>query len=289
VSSGNGGGMTSLAYYNGKIGDPAEIKIPIFDRAVYFGDGVYDAARVCNGVIIDERAHIDRFYDSAGALNIELTQSKDELAALLRSLVRELDGDNQFIYWQASRGSAPRDHAFPEGAAPNLLITLDAADFPDIYRRVSLITAEDTRYALCNIKTLNLIPNVLASERAKRAGCQEAVFHRGGRVTECAHSNAHILQNGRFRTAPLDNQILPGTTRANLIKTCLALGVPVDETPFPLRELFAADEVIISNCGSLCAAADRIDGKPVGGRAPELLRRIQDETLLAYRAQAKIV
>ncbi|MDR2665743.1 MAG: aminotransferase class IV [Oscillospiraceae bacterium] len=280
--------MASLAYYNGKIGDPAEIKIPMLDRAVYFGDGVYDAARVYKGTVIDSSAHIDRFYNSAHALEIELGLGKAEFLELLLSLVRRLGGESLFIYWQASRGIAPRDHTFPPGGVrPSLLITLGEADFPDIYRRVSLITAEDTRYTLCNIKTLNLIPNVLASERAKRAGCQEAVFHRDGRVTECAHSNVHILKGGTFRTAPLDNWILPGTARANLIKICGALGIPVDESPFTLDDLFSADEAIVSNCGCLCAAADYIDGKPVGGKSPELLRRLQEATLRDWLAQAE--
>ena len=103
------------------------------------------------------------------------------------------------------------------------------------------------------------------------------MFHRGDRVTECAHSNVHILKDGVFRTAPTDCYILPGIARAHLISACKRLGVPVDETPFTLEELMAADEVIVSSSGCLGLAADEIDGKPVGGKAPELLKKIQNE------------
>lgn len=141
---------------------------------------------------------------------------------------------------------------------------------------------EDTRFFHCNIKTLNLIPSVMASQKAKEMGCDETVFHRGGRVTECAHSNVHIIKDGVFRTAPLDNLILPGTARAHLITACKKLGIGVSEEPFSVDELMAADEVIVSSAGSLCLQAVEIDGKPVGGKAPEILKPLQDEVLRVF-------
>jgi D-alanine transaminase len=140
---------------------------------------------------------------------------------------------------------------------------------------MKLITLEDTRFFHCNIKTLNLIPNVIANQRSAEAGCDEAVFHRGERVTECGHSNVHILKNGVFHTAPADNLILPGITRAHVIGVCRRLGIPVDETPFTLSGLFNADEVIVTSAGTLCTPASHIDGKPVGGKAADLLNRIR--------------
>ena len=141
---------------------------------------------------------------------------------------------------------------------------------------------EDTRFLHCNIKTLNLLPAVIASEKAKQANCNETVLHRGERVTECAHSNVHIIKDGMFVTAPTDHLILPGIARAHLIKACKKLGIAVDETPFTVEEMMSADEVIISSSGSLCLAADEIDGTKVGGGAPELLRRLQDEVLREF-------
>ena len=160
-------------------------------------------------------------------------------------------------------------------------------DIVDTYKKIKLITKEDTRFFHCNIKTLNLIPSVIASQDAKEAGCDETVLHRGNRVTECAHSNVHIIQNGVFRTAPTDNLILPGIARAHLIKACNKLGIPVDETAFTLQDLMEADEVIVSSSGSLCLAAEVIDGKPVGGKAPELLKKLQDEVLREFNEETK--
>jgi D-alanine transaminase len=268
--------MEALGYYNGKTGPLETMMVPMNDRASWFGDGVYDAALAANRVIFALDEHIDRFYHSAAQVFIEPPLSKQALADLLRSLVPQVDSPSQLVYWQLTRGTAPRSHAFPEGAAANLWITLRHYPLADIRRKVKLITAEDIRFFLCHIKTLNLLPNVLASEQAKQAGCDEAVFHRGDRVTECAHSNVHILQDGVFRTAPTDNQILPGIARAHLIAQCKRLGVPVDESPFTLAQLFDADEMVISSSGNLCAAASHLDGRAVGGRAPALLGKLQD-------------
>jgi D-alanine transaminase len=122
----------------------------------------------------------------------------------------------------------------------------------------------------------------VASQRAKEAGCNETVFHRNGRVTECAHSNVHIIKDGVFKTAPTDNLILPGIARKHIIKACNKLGIPVSETPFTLDELMDADEIMVSSAGCLCLAAEEIEGKPVGGKAPELLKSIQDEVLREF-------
>lgn len=141
---------------------------------------------------------------------------------------------------------------------------------------MKLISVEDQRFFFCNIKTLNLIPNVLASEEAYQAGCDEAVFHRGDRVTECAHSNVSILKDGVLQTAPLDNLILPGIARKHIIEHCKILGIPVKEEPFTLQELKDADEIIVSNSGCLCGSANLLDGQPVGGKASELLQKLQN-------------
>jgi len=141
---------------------------------------------------------------------------------------------------------------------------------------------EDTRFLHCNIKTLNLIPNVIASQRALEAGCDEVVFHRGETVTECAHSNVHIIKNGRFITHQADNLILRGIARSHLLQACDRLNIPVDEREFTLSELFDADEALVSSSGDLGVSAETIDGKRVGGKAPELLKRIQDEVLKEF-------
>ena len=141
---------------------------------------------------------------------------------------------------------------------------------------------EDTRFLHCNIKTLNLIPSVIASEKAKQKGCDETVFHRGERVTECAHSNVHIIKGGVFRTAPTDNLILPGIARKNIIRMCARLGIPVKEEPFSLEFLRSADEIIFTSSSNFCLVATELDGERVGGKAPELLKKLQDALLEDY-------
>ena len=275
--------MKTLGYYNGKFGEIDEMVIPMNDRVSFFGDGVYDATYSRNYNIFALDEHIDRFYNSAALLKIDLGMPKQEMKNILNEMVHKMDSGNQFVYWQATRGTGVRNHAFPsDGSKANFWITLTEKDIVDTYKKIKLTTMEDTRFFHCNIKTLNLIPSVMASQRAKELGCDETVFHRGDRVTECAHSNVSIIKNGVFQTAPTDNLILPGIARAHLIKACKKLGIGALEYPFTVEELFDADEVIVSSSGSLCLAAEEIDGKAVGGKAPEILKAIQDEVLSEF-------
>lgn len=140
---------------------------------------------------------------------------------------------------------------------------------------MKLMTMEDVRHHILNVKTLNLLPNVLAAQAAKEKGCNEVVFHRGSRVTEGFHSNILMIKGGALCSPPLDNLILPGITRKHLIQIAGQLGIPVKEDVITLEELFDADEVLVTSSGDLCNAATELDGKPVGGRAPEILHALQ--------------
>lgn len=267
--------MKTLGYYNGKYGELEEMSIPMNDRVCWFGDGVYDAGPSRNYKIFAIDEHIDRFFNSAGLLDIEMPVTKEELKELLQEMVNKMDTGDLFVYYQVTRGTGVRDHAYTKGPG-NLWIMLKPAEISDGIEPIKLITVEDTRFLHCNIKTLNLLPSCVATEKAKKAGCQEAVFYRaGGRVTECAHSNVHIIKDGKLVTAPTDNLILPGIARAHLIRMCKKLGIPVSETPYTLKELFEAEEVLVTSSSNLCLHACEIDGKPVGGKNPELLEKIR--------------
>ncbi len=267
--------MEMLGYYNGKYGPLAEMTVPMNDRVCYFGDGVYDATYSRNYKIFTLDEHVDRFFNSAGLLGIRLTQTKEELKAILNEMVRKMDTGENFVYWQATRGTGIRNHAYPEAeVSSNLWIVIRPVGVQPLEKKVRLITVEDTRYLHCNIKTLNLLLNCVASEKAKQAGADEVIFHRGERVTECAHSNCHIIKDGVFITAPTDHLILPGIARAHLIKACKALNIPVDETIYTVADVFAADEVLISSAGSFGLVAESVDGKPVGGKAPEIIAKL---------------
>ncbi len=274
--------MKTLGYYNGEIGELEEIRVPMLDRACYFGDGVYDAAYTRNHKVYALREHVDRFYNSMALLGITLDMHPDDLEKLIRELVKKVDADEQFVYFQASRGTGLRSHAVTAPMNANLWIMLKPCPIRDTYKKANLLSVEDKRFLYCNAKTLNLIPTVLYSTAAENGGYDEAVLHRNGRVTECAHSNISILKNGVLYTAPADEYILAGIGRAHLIRKCKSFGIPVKEEPYMLSDLMEADEIIVTSAGSLCIAAGTVDGKPVGGKAPELLRRLQDSLMDDY-------
>lgn len=281
--------MENLGYYNGKFGLLEEMTVPMLDRVCYFGDGVYDATYSRNHIIFALDEHIDRFYNSAGLLGIKIPYTKEQLKEILKDMVNKVDSGEQFVYWQVTRGTSMRNHAFPGDEIPaNLWVMLKPLSIKDMSNKLKLITLEDTRFLHCNIKTLNLLPSVIAAQKTEEAGCQEAVFHRGDRVTECAHSNVSILKNGVLKTAPTDNLILPGIARAHLIKMCKSFNIPVDETPFTLKELMEADEVIVTSSGQFCMTTSEIDGKPVGGKAPELVKKIQEALLNEFLVETNI-
>lgn len=257
--------MKTLGYYNGKYDEIDKIMIPMSDRSHWFGDGVYDATCARNYKIMAIDEHVDRFFNSARLLNINLGFTKEYLKDLLNELVQKLDDDELFVYWQATRGgNGLRSHNYDKEQKANLWITICPEEITDKDKEYKLTSMEDTRFLHCNIKTLNLIPSVVAYQHAKENNCDETVFHRGDIVTECAHSNVHIIKDKKFITHPADEYILPGIARAHLLKACKALNIEVEERPFTVDELINADEVIVSSSGDLCIRATEFEGKAVG-------------------------
>lgn len=272
--------MKDVAYYNGQISAIEDMKIPMLDRAVYFGDGVYDVAYVINGVPYALDDHINRFYNSCRLLEMDFPMDREALVAVFRDMISRIDDpDGAILYWQASRATAPRAHVYPENAVPNLMAYLKPKKMTSLTKPISIITLPDNRYQLCNVKTLNLIPNVMACERAKREGKDEAVFIRDGLVTEAAHCNCSILKDGVLRTAPLDWRILPGISRKHMLELANELGIPVVEKPFTYEELLDADEILISATTILFHTVCECDGKPVCGKDPETVTRLREAYL----------
>ena len=277
--------MKNLGYYNGKYGLIEEMQIPMLDRVCWFGDGIYDATYSHNHKIFDLDAHLDRFYNSAKLLDINMPVERDELAKLLAELVLKVDSGDQFVYMQVTRGSGLRGHIYAEDIKANLWITLTPSTVADTYKPIDVITYEDKRFHYCNVKTLNLIPSCLAATAADRAGCAEAIFHRGDIVTECAHSNVSIFKDGKVITHPLNDEILPGTARLRLLAFAEKLGYATEERDYTLDELMNADEIIVHSTGSFCIPVKTVDGKAVGGKAPEMLKNIQDALVADFEKQ----
>lgn len=265
--------MKDLAYYNGRITPAAEMMVSAQDRAFYFGDGIYDVTTVHHGKCFALDDHAARFYGNARKLHLDLGMTLEELKDLCRSLCEKLDGDVEeaVLYFQASRNSAPRNHVFPEAGKANLFFTLKPSPMKKIGQEVTAVTEEDRRFEFCDIKTLNLLPNVLAAQKAKEQGAYEAIFHRGEVVTEGSHSGVSLLVNGSFVTPPLSRFILPSVTRKHFIELATALGVRVEERTFTVAEMMAADEVIIMSSTAPLNRTTWIDGTPVGGKVPELI------------------
>lgn len=274
--------MKELAYYDGIIGTPDELTVPFNDRVHFFGDGVYDATVGGNHQVYLLKDHLDRFYSSARALDIKIPMEKEEFGRLLTELLNKVEGNTHFVYWQVTRGAGARNHVYEEEMKGKLWVMIRPNKLKDPDAPIKLITMEDTRFFHCNIKTLNLIPSVMASQKAREKGADETVFHRGDIVTECAHSNVSILKDGIFYSHPNDNLILRGISKTHMIEACYRLGIPVLERPFSLGELMEADEIIVTSSSNFCLHANEVDGKAAGGKDPVTLKRIQEEVIKEY-------
>ncbi|MCI8982462.1 MAG: D-amino acid aminotransferase [Hungatella sp.] len=267
--------MKELAYYDGQVGTPEEVMIPFNDRVHFFGDGVYEATLGGNHKVFLLQDHLDRFYSSARALEIRIPMEKQELGALLTDLLSKVEGTTHFVYWQVTRGVDVRNHTYSDNMMGKLWVSIRPFAMQDPEKDIAVITKEDTRFLHCDIKTLNLLPSVMASQDAKRAGVGETVFHRGEIVTECSHSNISILKDGVFISHPNDNFILRGIAKTHMIAACYRLGIQVRERPFTLAELKDADEIIVTSSSNFYRYVTKVDGILAGGKDPETRRLLQ--------------
>ena len=269
--------MKNLGFYNGKFDLLENMQVPMLDRACYFGDGVYDASYSANHTIFALQDHLDRFYNSAKLLDINIPYSMEELRSILIEMVQNVDSPTQFVYWQVSRGTGIRNHVYPDNMEGNLWIMITPKNLADRYKEMSLITMEDTRFFHNNIKTINLIPAVQYSTKAHNTGFDECILHRGpNRVTECAHSNISIIKNGTFITAPCDEYILPGIARKHLLNACKELNIPFKEEIYSVDYLKNADEIVVSSSTNLCRRATKVDGLSCGGKDYDTFIKLQD-------------
>jgi D-alanine transaminase len=246
--------MTQWIWMNGQTIPMDQARIGVEDRGFQFADGVYEVIRVYEGQPFALNAHLARLWNSAAGIRLNLTIAADELAAAIRKFI-ELGGVREgMIYLQATRGVAPRNHAIPEGVQPTLLFysrPLEPMAAPGQVG-VSLISVEDERWKRCWVKSIALLPNVLAKTAAIEAGADEAVFVDGGVmqsgvITECCASNFFAVMNGALVTHPVGARVLPGITRALLLDLARGQNIPVQERPLTLAQAKGADEVFISS------------------------------------------
>ena len=267
--------MPRLAYVNGRFVRQALAGVSIEDRGFQLSDGVYEVWAVFGGKLVDAEGHFARLERSLGELRIPMPMSRAALLLVLREAVRRNRIDNGTVYLQVTRGVAPRDHAFPTPAPdPTLVITARKSDPTAAEARaakgVSMVSQPDIRWGRCDIKTIGLLPNVLARQAAKEQGAYEALLiDKEGFVTEGAASNAWIIdKDGVVRTRTLKANILRGITRLSLMELIQKEGLKVEERPFTLEEAKSAREAFITGAGSLILPVVRIDDTPIGDGKP---------------------
>lgn len=275
--------MARFAYVNGRYVDHREAHVHIEDRGYQLSDGVYEVVGVRDGRLIDETPHIDRLDRSLKELRIAWPVARPVLSFILRELMRRNRLRDGLIYMQVTRGVARRDHAFPtKPVKPALVLTTQHRKRAeaDPGQGVAVKTTPDIRWARCDIKTVGLLPNVLAKQAARESGAFEAWMVDGeGRVTEGASTNAWIVTNDdELVTRQTDHGILAGITRQTLKSLASALQLKLVERPFTLAEARKAKEAFITSATSFVTPVVKIDGEPVGdGRVGPAARRLREE------------
>ncbi|AGA25855.1 aminotransferase class IV [Singulisphaera acidiphila] len=274
--------MESLACLNGELMPVDEARVPIWDRGFLFGDAVYEVMRIYQGRCWLEEAHMGRLKRSLASMEfptVDLTELVDRMnRTIAASGVQE-----GTAYLHITRGVAPRAHAFPDPASvppTELIVIRDYDDAKPAQNRVSgvaMLSHPELRWKRCDVKSTNLLANVMAHEAAHRAGCFEAILvGEDGLVTEATHSSVLWVRDGRLEGTPEGNGILPGTTRQFLVKEAGAAGIPFAEARLSLDELKQADEVLLVGTTIEIYPVIRIDDAPISGGQPgDMSRRLQ--------------
>lgn len=279
--------MARTAYVDGRYGPLGRAAVPVEDRALQFGDGVYEVVAVLGGRPVDLDRHLRRLAASREGLGIAAPMADGALRAVVGEVLRRNRIRDGLVYVQVTRGRAPRGHAFPRGARPSLIVAARPARpaAPELMEGVAVVTAPDQRWGRCDLKTTALLANVLAKQRAAEAGAFECwMVDAEGRVTEGASSNAWIVEGGRARTRPPGTSVLAGITRAAVIEAAAAEGIPVEERAFTPAEARAADEAFLTSTSSFVVPVVEIDGEPAGGGRPGAVTR---RLAAAYAARAR--
>jgi D-alanine transaminase len=269
--------MSRIAYVNGRYLPRERAAVSIEDRGFQFADGVYEVCEVRAGRIIDERRHMARLDRSLTELRIARPMSPAALAVVMRETIARNRVRDGIVYVEITRGVARRDFPFPPGIRPTLIVTARSNDPARIEAMaaegVSVVTVPDIRWGRVDIKTVALLPNVLAKQAAREQGAREAwLIDAQGRITEGASSNAWIVaRDGKVVTHPLGQDILPGITRAVVLDVIKAQGLAFEERAFTLEEAYAAREAFMTSASQIVIPIIAINGRPVGNGAPGLI------------------
>ena len=261
-------------FLNGQYLKAEEARLSVLDRGFIFGDGVYEVWRVVEGRLFEHARHERRLKNGLTALEITVPDRDVEaLADVAARLLSDngLSGGEGTFYVEITRGAAPRTHAYPlAGTHPTVFAMASKFEVPHALREAGAraITVPDVRWLRCDLKTVQLLPNCMAKQKAQAAGALEAIFVRDGIVTEGTHTSVLGVKDGELVTHPLSPLILPSVTREVILEVARAQGVPVSERPFSDRELFALDELFVSGTTTDVTPIVEVDGRKIGSGKP---------------------
>jgi len=275
--------------WNNRLVKDGDIQFSKEDRGYQFGDGIYEVIRIYDGSMFTATEHINRFYNSADKIKLVIPFTKDVFHKMLYDLIEANEVTTGQVYVQITRGASPRQHQFPTNAVEPVL----TAYTKEVERPVSQMangvaakTVEDVRWLRCDIKSLNLLGNVMAKQEAHEAGCFEALLHRGDLITEGSSSNMYGIKDGVLYTHPVTNLILNGITRNVILECCKEIGLPVVEEPMSLTTLYSNEEFFMSSTTAEIMPIIVIDGKKVGNGLPGLWTKKLQTALEAKINQA---
>jgi D-alanine transaminase len=282
-----------FALLNGSIIERSEAKVDVEDRGYQFGDGVYEVIRIYNGKMFTATEHLKRFFKSAESIGITIPFTNLQLKEMLQELLIKNNLETGNIYMQVTRGTAPRNHLFPtENVVPTLVAYTIKGVRPldSLKLGVKAILTEDIRWLRCDIKSLNLLGNLLAKQKASEQGCFEAIQHRGQDVTEGSSSNIFIVKDGTVITHESNHLILKGITRDVILDLCTKNNIPVQERTFTLAEIESAEEAFLSSTTAEVMPVIEIDGKKINSGIPgPLTRKLQDLFKLEIEKQCGVL
>jgi D-alanine transaminase len=279
--------MQEIAFYNGEFLNSTDAMTSVEDRGNTFGDGVYDAISCFNGVALNLNEHVERFFNSMAAIDIHSPYKPDEVKDIINKALGEAGFKQAMVYFQITRGSVPRAHAYPDGMVGNFYLVVREKYSYESERKngCKIISMPDDRWRRCDIKTLNLLPNVMAAKKAKQSGCIEALLVRDGHAAECTACNAWRVKDGVVYTEPLSPLILRGISRTRLIdEIAPSVGIKVVQQHSSLQDYYDADEVFITSCTKLVLPVTQVDDVVIGDNHP-----IADLLFNAYADLAQTV
>ncbi len=276
--------MSDVLYVNGRFTTTDERVLGVEDRGFQFGDAVYEVFKFLSRRPIFLPEHYRRMERGLREIEIPSPWSETEFAAVTRELLDRSAFADGIVYVQVSRGEAQRLHFYPEGMKPTVVAYSRRFNFPDAAakeRGIAVITTDDLRWKQCHVKSTNLLANALAKKKAQRAGAVEAIFVSEGIVREGGSSSFFAVRDGRVITHPLDEHILPGVVRDQVIRLALAAKIRVDERPLREDELFDLDEAFITSTTMGVMPVTEIDGRIIAnsrrGEVTTTLQRLLDE------------